>query len=62
MAKFAVLYNGTVTNIIIADSLVDAQESQPAHATVVEDTTGTAALGWTYDGTTFAAPIVKEPK
>jgi hypothetical protein len=56
MAKFAVIFNGLITNTIIADTLADAQEASPAHATVVEDTTNTVGIGWTYDGTNFVAP------
>jgi hypothetical protein len=58
MATFAVLENGTVKNIIVADTLEDAQ---PAGPTVVEYTAEKPAyIGWTWDGENFLPPVVEE--
>ena len=54
MANFAIIFGNQVTNVIIADNLVDAQEASPDHATVVETTE--AGVGWSYDGSVFTAP------
>lgn len=58
---FAIIYGNSVNNVIVADNLADAQEAVPAHATVVEDSTNTVALGWTYDGSKLIAPVITEP-
>ena len=59
MANFAVIENGIVTNIIVADSLAVAQEV--TGATCVEETeSNQAVIGWTYDGKKFTAPV-EEP-
>ena len=55
MANFAIIYNGSVSNMIVADSLADAQEAHPG-VTVVEDPTTMVGIGWTYDGTVFTPP------
>jgi len=60
MANFAVIENGIVTNIIVADSLAIAQEV--TGKTCVEYTDDKpAGIGWSYDGTNFTAPV-EEPK
>ena len=51
MSKFAIVIDGVVDNVLVADS----------HETGI-DVTGTAVgPGWTYDGETFSAPVVVVP-
>lgn len=57
MAKFAEIYNGSIANTVVADTLEDAQVACPAHALIVEVPAG-VANNWTYDGTKFVAPVV----
>jgi hypothetical protein len=58
--NFAVIGNNVVTNIIVADSKEIAE--QVTNATCIEySEANPAGIGWTYDGTTFTAPIVQEP-
>ena len=55
MANFAVIEDGVVTNVILADSLAIAQEV--TGKTCVEYTNESpAGIGWSYDGSTFTAP------
>ena len=55
MANFAVIEEGVVTNVILADTLEVAQEV--TGKTCVEYTEDSpAGIGWTYDGTKFIAP------
>ena len=56
MATFAVIENNIVTNTILAETLADAELG--SGKTCVEYTElNPASIGWTYDGTTFTAPI-----
>ena len=60
MAMFAVISGNSIINVIIADTLEIAEET--TNQTCVEYTEDNpAGIGWTYDGTTFIAPIVEEP-
>jgi hypothetical protein len=45
--KFAVIDNGVVTNMVIADAALEANWVQ----------TDEAGMGWLYDGSTFAEPL-----
>ena len=47
--KFAVVENGIVTNMVIADAALEANWVQ----------TDEAGIGWLYDGATFSAPPEK---
>jgi len=55
MANFAVIEEGVVTNVILADSQAVAEEV--TGKTCVEYTDANpAGIGWSYDGSTFTAP------
>jgi hypothetical protein len=59
MATFAIMGGNVVSNVIVADTLEDAQ----VLGTAIEYTTeNPAGIGWTYDESTgrFTAPIVEE--
>jgi len=59
MANFAVIENGKVTNIILADSKAIAEEV--TGKTCVEFTDANpACIGLGYDGTTFEQPAQEE--
>jgi len=60
MANFAILFNGVVHNVVVADDASNAQESCPANAQAIE-ITGPCGYGWTYDGANFVAPKAAEP-
>jgi len=55
MATFAVMNGNTVSNVVSADTIENAQIA--TGSTCVEYTEANpAGIGWTFDGTTFAAP------
>jgi hypothetical protein len=58
MATFAVLENGTVKNIIVADTLEDAQSAGPEILEYTEEKP--ARIGWTWDGENFLPPVIEE--
>jgi len=49
--KFAVIDNGVVTNMVIADAALEANWVQ----------TDEAGMGWLYDGSTFEEPLPVVP-
>lgn len=58
MAKFAIVQNNLVTNIIVADTKEIAE--QVTNATCIEfSIQNPAGIGWTWDGTEFV-PIAEE--
>jgi hypothetical protein len=60
MANFAVIKDGVVDNVIVADTKEIAE--QVTGLTCVEYTEeNPAGIGWTYDGVNFIAPIVEKP-
>ena len=61
MANFAIITGNTVSNVIVADTLADAQAASPDYALVVEDPTNTVGITWVYDGNKFIAPVIAAP-
>lgn len=60
MAKFAVIENGIVTNVVVADSLADAEIG--TNLTCVQYTEeNPAGIGWKYDGVKFISPVIEAP-
>lgn len=53
--NFAVIEDGVVTNVIIADSLAIAEEVTGQTCVAYTDESP-AGIGWSYDGTRFTAP------
>jgi hypothetical protein len=55
------IYKNVVENIIVGESLDDIKNLFP-NLTVVEQTleNESVSIGWTYDGVSFAQPIVEE--
>lgn len=58
MANFAIVENGLVTNIVLAQDLSTAQECNPGKSCVECTDANPAAIGWAYDGNAFTAPAV----
>jgi hypothetical protein len=55
MANFAVIKNNIVVNVILADTLEDAE--QATNLTCIEYTEeAPAGIGWSYNGETFENP------
>lgn len=61
MARYAVIKNGTVNNIIVADSKEIAESVTGLTCIEFELEPGAPGVGWTYDGTNFSAPVVETP-
>jgi hypothetical protein len=61
MANYAVIKDGTVNNIIVADSKEIAESVTGLTCIEFELELGAPGVGWTYDGTNFSAPVVEEP-
>ncbi|CAB4173854.1 hypothetical protein UFOVP965_8 [uncultured Caudovirales phage] len=59
MATFAIMGGNTVSNVIVADGLADAQSLGTAIEYTKENPAG---IGWSYDESTgrFSEPIVEE--
>jgi len=59
ITEYAKVAAGVVTSMIIADQThVDARSDGPWILTPYDGSTGKVGIGYTYDGTTFAAPVV----
>lgn len=66
MPKYAIVYGNRVSNVIIADSLEDANELAVAaslgdFAVQVSKDPGSPDVGWTWDGTQLIHPPMGEP-
>jgi hypothetical protein len=61
MANYAVIQNGIVTNIIVADTKEIAETVTGLTCIENENLPGTLGIGWSYDGTTFTAPVIELP-
>jgi hypothetical protein len=60
MAKYAVIKNGVVDNVVLAETQEIAEEVTGFTCIEVEHVPGAPGIGWSYSGTTFTAPIVEE--
>jgi hypothetical protein len=58
MATFAVIENGTVKNVIVAEILENAQPVGPLIVEYTEEKP--AGIGWTWDGENFIPPVIEE--
>lgn len=61
MANYAVIKNGIVDNIVIADTKEIAEEVTSLTCIEYENTIDAPGIGWTYDGTNFSAPVIETP-
>jgi hypothetical protein len=60
MANYAVIKNGIVNNVIVADTQAIAEQVTGFTCVEVEHVPGAPGIGWTYDGAEFTAPVVEE--
>ena len=60
MSTFAIISNGIVDNVIVAESKNIAEELNPGKTCVEYTEESPAGIGWSYDGTAFTAPEVTE--
>jgi hypothetical protein len=58
MANFAVIKDGVVNNVIVAETKEIAEEVTSLTCVEVSLEPGSPAIGWTYDGKDFSAPTV----
>jgi hypothetical protein len=61
MANYAVIKNGIVDNVIIADTKEIAEMVTGLTCVEYENIPGAPGIGWSYDGAEFAAPVVEVP-
>ena len=60
MANYAVIKDGIVNNVIVADTKEIAEAV--TGLTCIEYTDeNPAGIGWTYDGTNFSVPVIEVP-
>lgn len=60
MKTYAVIENNKVVNVIVADSKEIAEEI--TNLTCIEYAANSGVgIGWTYDGTNLARPVIEEP-
>lgn len=61
MANYAVIKDGIVNNVIVADSKEIAEQVTGLTCIEYENVPGAPVIGWTYDGTSFSAPVIEVP-
>jgi len=59
MAEYAVIKDGIIINIIVADSKEIAEQCSGLSCAEY-DNTSRVRIGWSYDGTNFSAPVSTE--
>ena len=61
MANYAVIKDGIVYNVIVADTKEIAETVTGLTCVEIEHVPGAPGIGWSYDGAEFAAPVVEVP-
>jgi len=59
MANYAVIKDGIVNNVIVADTKEIAETVTGLTCVEIEYVPGSPGIGWTYDGTNFSAPVIE---
>jgi hypothetical protein len=59
MANFAVINDGVVVNVIIADSKEVAETVTGLDCVEYETSPSAPGIGWSYDGSVFTAPVTE---
>jgi hypothetical protein len=59
MANYAVIKDGIVTNVIVAESKEIAESVTGLTCVEIQQEPGSPGIGWSYDGTDFTAPITE---
>jgi hypothetical protein len=60
MANYAVIKDGIVDNVIVADTQEIAEQATGLSCIEIEYAPGAPGIGWSYDGAEFTAPIAEE--
>ena len=60
MANYAVIKDGIVNNVIVADTK-EIAETVTGLTCIKYTDENPAGIGWTYDGAEFIAPVTEEP-
>ena len=60
MAEYAVIKDGIIINVIVADSQEIAEQCSGLPC-VEYNNASNVRIGWSYDGTNFTAPVIEEP-
>jgi hypothetical protein len=60
MANYAVIKDGIVDNVIVADTKEIAETVTGLACVEIEHVPGAPGIGWSYDGVEFTAPIVED--
>jgi hypothetical protein len=60
MANYAVIKDGFVNNVIIADTKEIAEMVTGLTCVEVDNEPGAPGIGWSYDGAEFTAPVVED--
>jgi hypothetical protein len=60
MANYAVIKDGIVDNVIVADTQAIAEAVTGLTCVEIEHVPGAPGIGWSYDGAEFTAPITEE--
>jgi hypothetical protein len=59
MANYAVIKDGVVNNVIVADTQAIAEQVTGLTCVEIEYVPGAPGIGWSYDGAEFTAPVVE---
>jgi hypothetical protein len=62
MANYAVIQNGFISNIIVADTQEIAEAVTNLVCIKINNEPGDPGIGWSYDGTNFTAPVIETPE
>jgi hypothetical protein len=60
MTNYAVIKDGIVDNVIVADTQEIAEQATGLTCIEIENVAGSPCIGWSYDGAEFSAPVVEE--
>ena len=60
MANYAVIKDGVINNVIVADTQEIAETVTGLACVEVPNESGAPGIGWAYDGAEFTAPVVEE--
>jgi hypothetical protein len=60
MANYAIIKDGIVNNVIVADTKEIAETVTGLTCVEVSNEPGAPGIGWTYDGAEFTAPVVED--
>jgi hypothetical protein len=61
MSRFAVINGGIVQNVIVCESLEDAETLTGTTCVAIEQVPGGPGMGWRYENEEFLPPIEKSP-